>query len=492
MTIASQITALGNNIGAAYNMIGQRGGTVPARKNAENMATAIATIPSGGPTKDYGTVTLADYYDGWTMEVYDATGHIVSSEFETAYQAHKAAWDPYNMKEVRIQSDYSTGYYLGDDYQTIYTVQQLEAFGIYLTVQSGSWASGRIMEGQIIDPTHITQKNITNVYEYMCLGSFVSNSSNTCYIDGQKIPKAAVLGYTFGADCDFIPDGFLCKCTNFSQDITLPEGPTKIPDYFMYHCDNFNSRVIMSSTITEVGDYFLYWCTSFDSQIVFSNSLTKMGVYFLAKTAISTSPTLPASLEELGDFYLTQCDNITSIDIPGTVISVGKSLGQNNANLTSITFHSGTKKIGDEFMYSRSRLWTGTITLPDTLEEIGKNFCSSGRVNTSITLPNTLKKIGDYFMYHTDNFNKPITIPSSVTSIGNSFMGYSVAFTGPLTVNTTALPSGSNATPLTARNNTSASYTTGITIKGSARSTWISALPNRTSSPYRKLINGGA
>lgn len=48
MSIASQITALGNNIGAAYNMIGQRGGIVPARKNAENMATAIATIPSGG------------------------------------------------------------------------------------------------------------------------------------------------------------------------------------------------------------------------------------------------------------------------------------------------------------------------------------------------------------------------------------------------------------------------------------------------------------
>lgn len=48
MSIASQITALGNNIGAAYNMINQRGGTVPARKNAENMSTAIATIPSLG------------------------------------------------------------------------------------------------------------------------------------------------------------------------------------------------------------------------------------------------------------------------------------------------------------------------------------------------------------------------------------------------------------------------------------------------------------
>lgn len=48
MSIASQITALSNNIDAAYAVIAQRGGTVPQRKNAENLATAIATIPSAG------------------------------------------------------------------------------------------------------------------------------------------------------------------------------------------------------------------------------------------------------------------------------------------------------------------------------------------------------------------------------------------------------------------------------------------------------------
>lgn len=48
MSIASQITALENNISDAYAMVAQRGGTIPQRKNMENLDTAIATIPSGG------------------------------------------------------------------------------------------------------------------------------------------------------------------------------------------------------------------------------------------------------------------------------------------------------------------------------------------------------------------------------------------------------------------------------------------------------------
>ena len=48
MSIASQLTALEGNISDAYDMVAQRGGTVPARKNMENLDDAIATIPSAG------------------------------------------------------------------------------------------------------------------------------------------------------------------------------------------------------------------------------------------------------------------------------------------------------------------------------------------------------------------------------------------------------------------------------------------------------------
>lgn len=46
MSIASQLQALEGNIEDAYDMVAQRGGTMPQRKNMENLDDAIATIPS--------------------------------------------------------------------------------------------------------------------------------------------------------------------------------------------------------------------------------------------------------------------------------------------------------------------------------------------------------------------------------------------------------------------------------------------------------------
>lgn len=55
MSIASQLTALEGNIEDAYDMVAQRGGTMPQRKNMENLDDAIATIPSGGVSYTAGT-----------------------------------------------------------------------------------------------------------------------------------------------------------------------------------------------------------------------------------------------------------------------------------------------------------------------------------------------------------------------------------------------------------------------------------------------------
>lgn len=48
MSIASQIEDYADGLTAAYGIVSQRGGAIPAQKNMNNLATAIATIPSGG------------------------------------------------------------------------------------------------------------------------------------------------------------------------------------------------------------------------------------------------------------------------------------------------------------------------------------------------------------------------------------------------------------------------------------------------------------
>lgn len=48
MSVATELETLQTNIGNAYTTIGTKGGTVPANKNTDNLATAIDSIPSGG------------------------------------------------------------------------------------------------------------------------------------------------------------------------------------------------------------------------------------------------------------------------------------------------------------------------------------------------------------------------------------------------------------------------------------------------------------
>lgn len=47
MSIASQLQAYQNGLTDAYNMVSQRGGTMPVHKNMSSLASSIATIPSG-------------------------------------------------------------------------------------------------------------------------------------------------------------------------------------------------------------------------------------------------------------------------------------------------------------------------------------------------------------------------------------------------------------------------------------------------------------
>ena len=62
MSIASQLEDYSDGLFAAYDAVDQRGGTLPARWNLDNLKTAILSIPSGGGSgSDIGTV-----YRGFT------------------------------------------------------------------------------------------------------------------------------------------------------------------------------------------------------------------------------------------------------------------------------------------------------------------------------------------------------------------------------------------------------------------------------------------
>lgn len=82
MSIASEITRINNNIAASYTAVNNKGGTLPATQNSANLATAIASIPSGStPTLITKSITQngtynasSDNADGYSSVTVNVSG----------------------------------------------------------------------------------------------------------------------------------------------------------------------------------------------------------------------------------------------------------------------------------------------------------------------------------------------------------------------------------------------------------------------------------
>lgn len=103
----------------------------------------------------------------------------------------------------------------------------------------------------------------------------------------------------------------------------------------------------------------------------------------------------------------------------------------------------------------------GTIEFDNTLTDIGDNFMYMSQYRGTIYLPDSIENIGDFFFYRIYG-DMTVYVPQNAPlPPSNSFYAYSS------TVN---------------------AYVNGVTLKGPGAKAWKEALPNYTSSIYRKLI----
>ena len=458
MSIASQITALGNNIGAAYNMINQRGGTIPARKNAENMATAIATIPSGGPTKDYGTVTIGTLsnpsvgvssYSYCTVVITDSTAaasYFINNQMG-GIDGYSGAWG-LNLSWSSGNTDWM--WYDYNNNARPVSLSELASNGISITVNSGAtYASVSLSMTYTIDSTSPTQQNITDKYEYLTLGyvstngyggGMVNGPDSYATINGQAVFKPTIIGYSFGNDCIETSDYFLS--------FTSIPGPLTVP-----------------SNVTSVGNYF-FAVSDYDGDITFQGPI-RIGAGFLLNCAsFNSNLTIPAG-SSVGENFMAGCTSYNKSFPLSNVASIGNQAMSGCTSFNQpISFANGAV-IGQSLLRN----------------------CTS--FNSAVDLTGVARMYNGFLAYCTA-FSQSFTIPSSIPTVySNMFMYGCNNFVGVLTVN--APIDRSDNYCLSTNSNTALMYTTGITLKGTYRSSWISTLPNRTSSsPYRKLINGGA
>lgn len=491
------------------------------------------------PKEDLIQQAEITYYPNWEKVVY--TKQTYESEL-TDYDIDKwSEWSSQHpldewMADEGYQFEYSSGVWTfwGEEPVTISENEMYNTTGLQLSANTdGAWC--RVDMTIDIDKTSTETTAVLGESQFkkLCfegkdavVGPFGE--------DSVMILQSAIKSVTIYNDTlTEIPDNFLTNCYNLDGLYTLAEGSLwgnrinlkgikKVGNNFLRGClaieGHFNNGAGLTNilafwldTVEEIGDYF--FAEIGDNQGTYSGNFAEISVQ--------------VGTPSIGSHFFANVASNVAFSIYSTSTSGYKSFGSDfcaNSAFTEISF--GTylpPRIEDRFLYGCADLTTingmsatnlGRVeTIGDfvfygcrkldralsftKVKSIGLQFLADCiAFNSTLELP-SVTDIGGYFLYGATAFNKGLTL-YRLQSIGQAFMQNCQAYTSTITLHEKYifLPSdtGQQSTILSmfgGGSSTAPAYTTGITIAGEGRSAFL-ALGNRTSSPYRKLIDAGA
>lgn len=483
---ATLLQKLNDKILESYNTVTQKGGTAPGDKNMDNLPDAIKSIPEGGG----GSLNPSEYFDGGEY------GAIMYLGPEGAVVKHMLTED---APLSNVNSSTSSRTFITLDGFAV-TNENLLAYS-YGTKQTSNLPSGnnhfqsckslRAVHG--LDKTSVTtigssflqgcsllnapiilSANLTSIK-----GSFLSGcaafSSSISFAEGRADGTPLTLSYGFMNECasfnhpsitNFVKQmtdwegtsslidqaaSFFYACTSLNQSLEFNSKLKKIPYGFLYNCTSFNQPITIPAGIqvgpdTPGGNYrvaslhsFLYGCTSFNSPVTFKGEATQTDAldnFLRACSAFNQPIVLPEGITAVTNF-LRDCTNF-------------------NSTITA----PGLTDVGNYFLYGNKAI-IKEAPLPPTVTTIGNYFMQSSALE-SWTMPNSITSIGTYFLNYANN----------LTSLN---VGKASGFT-------------SENYTLSTSTYSALMYQQGITLSGENAQAWKDGLPDRTSSPYRKLI----
>lgn len=265
----------------------------------------------------------------------------------------------------------------------------------------------------------------------------------------------------------------LCSTSSSTYSWTATVGAT--PVTLSSRGDNCIIGIDIGTEITTIPDFFLYGCSYYYGDLIVPNNVTTIGTYFASRCGNSNNK---LSVVNLGK-------NVTSL---GTYCLAYSYFQAGSV----VTMPGEITAIPNYFMYYAYD-FNSPLTISPKATSIGTYFLSNcSSFNSSITFNPVLTTIGSSFLRTNTSYNNDITLPTTLTSIGAYFLYQCNAMASTVNVRSLAATviTSSNYS-LSTNSSSAAMYTTGVKIAGQTRADWITRLPDRTSSPYRKLLNAG-
>jgi len=356
--------------------------------------------------------------------------------------------------------------------------KDITVHGITGTLESGgaeipSTAGGSIFTGATIP---LTYKNNTHDYENNYEYKSATHNITITGLDGRATitgngTKNVLVAFDVTSSTTSLKN-FTITCVNGEQELT----------YKGLHAH-------YGTTVTGILTFAYNNITRDGSEGTFGTSGLSTNYKFIV-TSSSDLPLFGTNTTLWNTIYSHQLLNVLIGNFSGT--SIGNYfMSYCYAFNQPLTLPSGVSSIGNYFMYN-CYAFNQPLTLPSGVSSIGDDFMyNCYAFNQPLTLPGGLSSIGDDFMYSCYAFNQPLTLPSGVSSIDINFMRNCYALST-IIWNASVYPTDNNSLSQNINSKTNSTNGAGIKVYGTKRAELISALPNKTSSPYRKLINGGS
>lgn len=368
MSVADELAALKENISSAYDAIETKGGTIPEKKNTENLASAIQTISGGGSStpSDDDPVQFWDY-DGTLLYSYTADEFLKLEEMPVLAQHEGLVPEGWNwsFEGARNYVEKYGACVIGETYETkdgathiFLNIPTLHINQFRVQVRLGSSVSGTTPElvidwGDGSTPDVVSGTGIRYaVHTYERVGEYdISVSINEgcyyipCYLCCQEGTENSidVTEIRLGADCRYGTNAYVGKFTSLER-FSLPStyygnatlDTTPSANYMIFN--HMLKALIVPSGIKQ----YAIWLDSTDQNFMVSipESVKQVGVY---NTGLRPSGnkwlTLPEAVPNGQYVNLSSCQNV----VFGNLTSVETSANGNaqNDRLKQMFFNGG-------------------------------------------------------------------------------------------------------------------------------------------------------
>lgn len=171
------------------------------------------------------------------------------------------------------------------------------------------------------------------------------------------------------------------------------------------------TRLVLPASVKSIAPG-AFWESKIES-LVLNEGVESIGLQAFAKSQKLTSVTFPSSLKRIGEHAFEDCSALTEINLSKVNLEEIGSSAFRDTGLKKVTFPASLKKIAPQAFLNTQLV---NVIFPEELQEIGNEAFREIATLKTITLPNNLRKIG-YRAFMECSKLKEIILPKYVRRI---------------------------------------------------------------------------